>query len=244
MHSQTRFQELSLVAKWTIGLFAAAGIAAGLFSLALQPTITPIRVLLLLTVAIAGARSKVNLFRNSSISFLTAVVLVAVISEGPAVAVLVAVFGVTVQTFLPSKRLVLHQWVFNTGMISLTVLLTWWTYHLLSGTLPLATMSSETMSSETMSAQMTATVFASFVYFLCNSISVSLIVALTEGLSMFEIWSNHFLYSAPSFLIAGMLSLGVIALTGTYSLMLLAGLISVIAIAYYFSVRLTAESIR
>ena len=221
MYSQTRFQELSLAAKWTIGLFGAVGIAAGLFSLALQPTITPIRVLLLLTVAVLGARSKVNLFRNSSISFLTAVVLLAVISEGPAVAVLVAVFGVTVQTFLPSKRLVLHQWVFNTGMIAMTVLLTWWTYHLLSGALPLATMS----------AQMTATVFASFVYFLCNSISVSLIVALTEGLSMIEIWSSHFLYSAPSFLIAGMLSLGVIGLAGAYSLTLLAGLISVIGLA-------------
>ena len=45
------------------------------------------------------------------------------------------------------------------------------------------------------------------------SMSVSLIVAVTKGMSVFHIWFHHFLFSAPSFLIAGLLALGVIAIS-------------------------------
>jgi len=197
-----------------------------------QPELALGRIVVLLALAAASARAKVKLYRETSLSFLTSVVLLAVITQGPAVAVLIAVFGVTVQSFLPKRKLVLHQAVFNAGMISVTVTATWWIHHTLAGALPLTQMSAET----------TATVLASFAYFLGNSVSVSLMVALTKGMSMFHVWANHFMYSAPSFLIAGMLSLGLIGLAGTASLWIIVAVIPVVAFPYYCSVRLTGQT--
>lgn len=234
MNPATSFKSLPFAARCTIVLFGTAGIGAALVAIACQPALAPGRMLLLLVIAAASARAKVNLFKGSTLSFLTSVVLLAVIKEGPAVAVLLGVCGVTIQTLFPSRKLVVHQLAFNAGMIALTVTATWWTHHLLAEVQPL----------DTFSAEMIATVLASFMYFLGNSISVSLIVALTKGMSMFHIWSHHFLYSAPSFFIAGLLSLGVIALAATQSFFILAALIAVISLAYYCSVRVTAEASR
>jgi hypothetical protein len=232
MKPTTAFNLLPLAARRAILMFGVAGLITAIVTVFHQPELAPGRILVLLALAAASARAKVKLYRETSLSFLTSVVLLAVITSGPAVAVLVAVFGVTVQSFLPKRRLVFHQAIFNGGMISVTVTATWWIHHLLAGALPLAQMSAET----------TATVLASFTYFLGNSVSVSLMVALSKGMSMFQVWANHFMYSAPSFLIAGMLSLGLIALAGTASLWLLAAVIPVVAFPYYCAVRLTGQT--
>lgn len=230
MKAQSGFKSLPFAARCTIVLFGAAGIAAALYAIMYQPALAPGRLLLLVVLAAASARAKVDLFKGSTLSFLTSVVLLAVIKEGPAVAILLGVFGVTIQTLFPSRKLVIHQLAFNAGMITLTVMATWWTHHLLAQVQPL----------DSFSAEMTATVLASFMYFLGNSVSVSLIVALTKGISMFHIWSNHFLYSAPSFFIASLLSLGVMALAAAQSLVIVVALISVISLAYYCSIHLIA----
>ncbi|HLH32140.1 MAG TPA: hypothetical protein VKY31_13130, partial [Terriglobia bacterium] len=180
---------------------------------------------LLFALAVVCARAKVNLYRGSTISFLTCVVILAVIREGPAVAMLVGIAGVTVQTFFPSRKLVLHQLAFNIGMIALTVLATWSTYHLLVGRPGI----------ETLPTELTATILASFMYFLGNSISVSLIVSLSQGAPMLHLWSTHFLHSAPSFVIAGLVSLGVVGLAGNIVLIGVA-LVAVTMIAYYCSI--------
>jgi hypothetical protein len=39
-----------------------------------------------------------------------------------------------------------------------------------------------------------------------NSLAVSLMIALTTGARLFRLWSDHFAASAPSFLMAGWLS--------------------------------------
>lgn len=231
MKPETTFNSLPFAARCVIVMFGAAGFAAALIAIASQPAFAPGRLLVLLVVAALSARAKVNLFKGSTISFLTFVVLLAVINEGPAVAMLLAICGVTIQTLFPSRRVVVHQLAFNTGMIALTVTATWWTHHLLAST----------QAMDAISSEMTATILASFMYFLGNSISVSLIVGLTKGMSIFSVWSNHFLYSAPSFLIAGLLSLGLIALAATQSFFLVAALITVIFLAYYCSIRLTAQ---
>ena len=233
--NKTTFRQLPPLAKWTIGLVGVAGLAASLLSIPLQESFRLAPALLLVAVGAAGARSKVTLCRGTTISFLTAVVLFAIITEGPAVAMLTAICGVTIQT-VPRRSggAPLHQMVFNAGMISVTVMLTWATYHALSGALPLSTMP----------AEMTATVLASFVYFLSNSVSVSLIVMATQGVSMFEVWSKHFLLSAPSFLIAGLMALGVMGAANTDQFTLLVALLSVIALTYYCSVRLTEQPAR
>jgi hypothetical protein len=228
MKPHTSFKQLPLAAKRAIVMFGGVGLAAALSALLYQPDFDPGRLTILLVLAGATARAKVTLYRETSLSFLTCVVLLAVITQGPAVAVLVAAFGVTVQSFLPRRRIVLHQLVFNAGMITVTVVATWWIHHTLTQALP-----------NVLLTQTTAAVLASFTYFLGNSIFVSLIVALSKGLSTFRIWTNHFMYSAPSFLIAGIFSLSVLVLSG--SAVLIAAVISVIALSYYCSVRLTRE---
>jgi hypothetical protein len=232
MKPQTTFKLLPLAAKWAIAVFGVAGLIAAAYAMLYQATLSPGRILILLALAGVSARAKVRLYRETSISFLTSVVLLAVITQGPGVAVLVAVFGVTVQSFLPKRRLVFHQAVFNAGMISVTVVATWWIHNLMTVILPLATIP----------AQTTATVLASFTYFLGNSVSVSLIMALTKGMSMLQLWSNHFLYSAPSFLIAGMLSLGVLDLASSIPLVLIAAVVFVIGLTYYCAIRLTVQT--
>jgi hypothetical protein len=226
------FSLLPPAAKRAIVMFGATGLAAALYAMLNQAALAPARLVILLVLAAVTARAKVTLYRDTSLSFLTSVVLLAVITEGPAVAVLVSIFGVTVQSFLPKKKLVLHQAIFNWGMISLTVTATWWTHHLLTGLLPLATISAET----------TATVLASFTYFLGNSVSVSVIVALSKGMSVFNVWCNHFMYSAPSFVIAGLLSLGIMAFATSASVGLIMMVTSVILLSYYCSIRLSAQT--
>ena len=166
MKPQVSFKALPIAARLMVVLFGLAGFAAILDAISWQHAFAPGRVLLLFAIAVATARTKVNLYRGSTISFLTCVVLLAVIKEGPAVAVLLAVCGVTVQTLLPSKKLVWHQLAFNAGMIAITVTAAWWTHHAFASTQAL----------DAISAELTATVLASFTYFLGNSISVSLIV--------------------------------------------------------------------
>jgi len=87
---------------------------------------------------------------------------------------------------------------------------------------------------------LTATVIASFVYFLGNSVSVSLIISLSKGVSMVDIWLNHFLNSAPSFVIAGLLSVGVLGLIKNNNPGLAFGLLAAVSLAYFSSVKLVA----
>jgi len=225
------FNKLPLAAQWTILMFALTGLSAAVFTILSQPVFAPSHVLLLLPITLVTARLKVKLYRGSTISCLTSAVLLAVISEGLAAALILGVCGVAIQTLLPSKKVVLHQLMFNIGMIAVTVSATWWTYRLLLGGQATGTLSAETA----------ATVLASFTYFLGNSISVSLIVSLTKGLSLFHTWFHHFLYSAPSFLIGGFLSLGLVALAGHYTIPVMFAAVIVISIGYYCSVRLTAQ---
>ena len=56
---------------------------------------------------------------------------------------------------------------------------------------------------------------ASLTYYVVNSLSISLIVAMTEFRSVFKVWCDHFLMAAPSFLSAGLLSLAVVEVAGT-----------------------------
>ena len=230
--TESDFAGLPLAARCTIALVCAAGLIATLCSIAFQPTLASGRLFLLLALAAGTACRKVNLFKGSSLSFLTSVVLVAVIKEGPAVAVAVAVLGVTVQTVFPSRKIVLHQLAFNAGMIAFTVTASWFTYHAIAAIQPVNAIAPET----------TAALVSSFTYFLGNSISVSLIVALTRGMSLIQIWLHHFLVTAPSFMIAGLFSVACLALLTTTSFFLIAVLVTAIAVAYYCSIRSAAQS--
>lgn len=231
MRTQNNTNKLPFAARCVIGLFGLAGLAAVIGAIAYQPAFASGRIFLLLAVGALSARLKVNLYKGTTLSFLTAVVLFAVVKEGPAAAILIAICGVTIQSIRPERKLVLHQLVFNAGMVALTTAGTWWTHHMLTATNAVDAISVETLS----------TILASFTYFLGNSLSVSLIVAVTKGISLFHVWSQHIVYSAPSFMIGGLLSLGVIALINTGGLGVSASLTAVLAFVYYCSVRLTQQ---
>src|SRR3989441_7113816 len=228
MKTQSTFTTMPLAARFAIVLFAITGLAAVAYAMIFQMGFAPVRLFLLMAAATLCAQAKVKLYKASTISLLTSVVLLAVISDGLASALIVAVFGVTVQTVVPSKKLVLHQLAFNLGMITLTVTATWFTHQSLTGARIATPLSTEAM----------ATLMASFVYFLGNSISVSLIIALSKRVSMAEVWLKHFMCSAPSFLLAGLLSLGVVALISNQSVAIAAALVAAVSLSYYASIRL------
>jgi hypothetical protein len=226
MEKRSTFTTMPIAARITLVLFGILGLAAVVYAAASYKVFDPMHLIALLAAAAVGSRVNVNLFKGTTLSLLTSVVLLAVIQEGLETALLVAVFGVTAQSLRPSKKIVLHQLGFNAGMIALTVTGTWWTYQ---------TLASAAVSNPLSSA--TATVLASFVYFLGNSVSVSLIIALTKRMSMMQVWANHFMHSAPSFVIAGLVALGVIGLLNRPNMALASLLVLVVSISYWSSVR-------
>src|SRR5437016_12979496 len=228
MKTQSTFTTMPAAARFAIVLFAITGLAAVAYAMIFQMGFAPVRLFLLMAAATAFAKAKVKLYKASTISLLTSVVLLAIVMDGLAAALIVAVFGVTVQVAVPTKKLVLHQLIFNLGMIATTVTATWYTHESLAGVRTANPLSTEAM----------ATLMASFVYFLGNSISVSLIIALTKKMSMAEVWLKHFMCTAPSFLLAGLLSLGVVALISSQSVLIAAALVAAVSLSYYASIRL------
>ena len=228
MKNQSTFSTMPLTARFVIALFAIVGMASALYAVTTHIGFAPGRLFLLMAAASVCAKAKVKLYKTSTISLLTSVVLLAVVMEGLTAALIVAVFGVAVQMVVPSKKLVLHQLIFNLGMIAMTVTATWFTHQSLASV----------STANPLSTEAVATLMASFVYFLGNSISVSLIIALTKKMSLAEVWSKHFMCSAPSFLLAGLLSLGVVALISTQSISMVAALVAAILLSYYTSIRL------
>ena len=58
---------------------------------------------------------------------------------------------------------------------------------------------------------------------------------------MAEVWLKHFMYSAPSFVLAGLLSLGIVALLSSQSFPTVLALVAVTFAAYFTSVRLAGK---
>ena len=228
MKNQSTFSTMPLTARFAIALFAILGMTSALYAVTTHMGFAPGRLFLLMAAATVCAKAKVKLYKTSTISLLTSVVLLAVVMEGLMAALIVAVFGVAVQMVVPSKKLVLHQLVFNLGMIAMTVTATWFTHQSLASASTANPLTTEAL----------ATLMASFVYFLGNSISVSLIISLTKKTSVAEVWLKHFMCSAPSFLLAGLLSLGVVALISSQSITMVAALVVAISLSYYTSIRL------
>lgn len=211
-------------------MFAAAGSITLAWELMSQPFSSPVRFLLLLVLAAGTANKKFRLYKDSSISFLTSVILLSILVAGTAEALLIAVCGVAVQTYFPARKLVLHRLFFNAGMIAVTVKASCWIYSFCM-----------THHSQGGSAnELVAVVAASSVYYPGNSLSVSLMIALSTRRRVWRLWLDHFAPSAPSFLIAGLLSLlaseVTMRLPETAMLLLV---LPVVISSYYFSLRLS-----
>src|SRR4051812_43902522 len=116
-----KFGTLPVKARAAIAIFAIGGAAAVASTLLFDPFTAPVQFLLLMALALGTANRKFRLYRDSSISFLTSVILLAILTAGTTEALVIAICGVSIQTYFPSRKLVLHRLVFNAGMIAITV---------------------------------------------------------------------------------------------------------------------------
>ncbi len=222
-----QFKSLPAKVQSTVLLFGMAGtitLSWGMFS---HPGLQFTRLILMLLLAVVGSQAKLRLYKDSSISVLTFVVLLSMLAGNGFEALLVGMFGVAVQTYFPARKLVLHRLIFNLGMIAVTIQASCWTYsRFVEGTLH---------------SQLAGAIGAASMYYLGNSLSVSLIIALSKGASILKLWSQHFLFTAPSYLIAGLLSLLTAQLVALGAVLVLI-LIPAVCVGYYSSLRLVSTN--
>jgi hypothetical protein len=190
------FKNLSIQARCLIVLFGIAAALSAAWALFSGEVPHAGRLALLVILGAASAHTKVRLTKTSSLSLLTSVVMLSLMVDGKIAAVAVGVAGVTVQAFLPSRKFIVHRFVFNAAMVVLAI-------H--AASVPYNWLVSQHLAVEVMS-HLIGIIAASLTYYLGNSISISLIVGLTECKSVFRIWYDHFLLAAPSFLSSGLLS--------------------------------------
>lgn len=227
------FKTLPFAARCAVVLFGLAGVGALAWAIRQETgVILSVRLFALLLFATLTARAKVKLYSGTTISFLTAIVLIAVIRDGAAVSMIIAIWGVTVQTLFPFRKLMLHRLAFNVGMSALTAGASSWAYHSLA---------TNNQPVQMIPDGVLAMILAAFVYFAGNSISISLIVAVTQRVSLFDVWIKHFMSSAQSFLIAGLVAFLFVVLAGTALRFLPLAVSLVIVYAYYCSIRHAAR---
>ena len=195
MSAKAQFSGLPPAARFAVVLAEIVGLCALIGSTRAAGTLDAVHFGLMLFLAIVTAHAKVRLIGGSSLSLLTPVVLTSLIILGSDAAVIVGVCGVYVQTAFPRNRCSGHHIVFNIGMITLTVLLAGIGYDWIAHG-PQSTVSNQFLGS----------VVASLIYYLGNTICVSIIVALCTRRSMFRLWHDDFLYTAPSFFVSGLLA--------------------------------------
>jgi hypothetical protein len=200
MKTMNDFKKLSIPARSVIFLFGTAAILSAGWALVAGQVPHTGRLLLLVVLGAASAHAKVRLTKTSSLSLLTSVVMLSLMIDGILAAAAVGVAGVTVQAFLPSRKFVVHRFIFNAAMVVLAIQ---------AASVPYYWVISQNLA-VTLLSHIIGIAAASLTYYLGNSISISLIVGLTECKSIFRIWYDHFLAAAPSFLSSGLLSLVVV----------------------------------
>jgi signal transduction histidine kinase len=226
-----KFNELPVSARLVVVLFGAIGAFAPIFSLRSFPSSAGGTLLFTLALAVITARAKVRLPGGSTLSVLTSVVLGALMLLGTQGAVLVSVVGVIVQSSFPWKKRVGYRTVFNIGMVSLTVFLARMAYLLIVPA-----------DNTEIGLQFAGILMASFIYYICNSTSVSLILSLSSGTPLWTLWQTNFLYTAPAFLLAGIVSFAAVRMASVIPFGVLAATVPMLALTYY-SVRMYHENL-
>lgn len=195
MSAKPQFGSLPAQARLAVLLFGLAGAGGLMQALFHFGSVDWPYFGLLVFLAIVGGHAKVRLVGGSSLSLITTVVLVALMMLGTQPAILVGMCGVCAQCALPPKKFIPHHLVFNLGMIVLTI-----------------SMASAGYNSVVRAAhngpvdQFIGALIASLLYYLGSSVFVSMIVGLSGNKSIFRIWHDNFLYTAPSFFVAGVLA--------------------------------------
>lgn len=169
---------------------------------------------LMLFLAVVTAHTKVRLIGGSSLSLLTTVVLLTLMMLGTKAALLVGVGGVMVQCMFPPRRFIPHHLVFNIGMIALIVSMAGAGYYRAKD-------------------PFVGSMVASLLYYIGNSVCVSLAVGLATRKSMFRLWHDNFLYTAPSFFVAGLLAHFAARLASSFPAAVLLVVVPILYLSYY-----------
>ena len=222
LNDKAQFKSLPPAARLAVAVFGMVGLLLLIVSTRWAGQLDAAHFGLMLFLAVVTAHAKVRLIGGSSLSLLTTVVLMSVMMLGAEAAVLVSVCGVYVQTAFPRRRCIPHHIVFNIGMIALTVLVAGKAYHwMVRGFHPFTF------------DELVGSLVASLIYYLGNSLCVSLIVALSTRRSMFRLWHDNFLYTAPLFFLAGLLAFLVSKLIWSFPGITLMVALPILYLSYY-----------
>src|SRR5437016_2367252 len=222
---------LPRTAQVTVGLFGIMG-AYGLIRAILVIGRVDYGYLgLLVFLAVVTARTKVRLIGGSSLSLMTSVVLVAMMMLGTSAGILVGVCGVIAQGIFPWRKFIPHHLIFNVGMIVVTISGASAGYYAVVRQLHTSAMD-----------RLLGSLIASVIYYFGCSVCVSMIVGLSGKKSIFRTWHDNVLYTAPSFVVGGLLAF----LVAQFAVFLRATVLLVVApVLYlcYYSYRVYIESL-
>ena len=214
MSTKSTFKGVPPAAKIAVVLFGIGGAFAVVCTIWSLGTVDHGYFALMLFLAIVTAHTKVRLIGGSSLSLLTTVVLLTLMMLGTKPALLVGVCGVMVQCMIPPRKFIPHHLVFNTGMISLIVAMSGAGY-------------------QSVKDAFVGSMIASLLYYIGNSVCVSLAVGLSTRKSMFRLWHDNFLYTAPSFFVAGLLAHFAARLAERFPATVLMVIVPILYICYY-----------
>jgi hypothetical protein len=223
---------LPLAARCAIVLFAIGGVVGVGYGIALQEQFDVPRMLVLLIFTLINARLQTRLFQDSILSFLLPVVLLAVVKEGPAAAVIAAIVGLTAHTVLHWDRVVSRRMAVNGGVTAVAVIASWLAYG--------ALLQSESLNALSLTG---ATAFSSLAYFLRTYVPASWLYSVADALSAVAAWSKPLVSSVPSFVTAGLLAFGVVAISKQRGFVL-AMTLTAICLGYYCANQLSALAAR
>ena len=215
------FNSLPIAARAVVVLFGLAGLRELIHALRAIHLQNYASLALMLLLAVAAALMRVQLIGGkSTLSMLTPVVLASLLMLGADAAVLIGVCGMVVSCVSSKRRAI--EVVFNAAVIALSVSMAGMAYN-------------QTLSAgeASLSEEFVGTLVASFVYFLCDSLYLSLIISLAKRKSILRVWHDTYLYTAPSFFIAGELSFAAVKLTAAFHPIALLVLVPVFYSTFY-----------
>jgi PAS domain S-box-containing protein len=192
-----RFAALPLVARFYIVCVVTAGIISAVTFLPTQIN-RPILFGVLLAAGYLTSTWKVNLpmplASGATLSVAYAADLMSFLVLGPQQAMLVAMTGAWAQCARHTKqKYPLYRTIFSVAAVVLTMRAVALTYAWLDGA---AAPTSLTDMARPLVAVIT-------VYFAVNTALIALVIALTTGEPPWTVWRENFLWSAPSFIVAG-----------------------------------------
>jgi hypothetical protein len=223
---------LMLAARCAVVLFATGGILGVSYAIVMQEQFDVARMLVLLIFTLINARLQTKLFQDSILSFLLPVVLLAIIKEGPFAAVLAGIIVVTAHTVLGWDRMVSRRMAVNGLVTAVAVVASWLAYG--------ALLQNESVKALSLTG---TTAFSSLGYFLRIYVPPSWMRSLADGLTAVADWSKPLASAVPSFVTAGLLAFGVVAVSKQRSFVI-AMILTAICLGYYCANQLSALAAR